>query len=83
MNCFTNLCENRFIEKSYNSIFTLITYHLWQIEYDHSKIERVIKQHLEIINNLLNRNFAEAEQLLIIHLNDAENSMKDLVFSEN
>ncbi|UZR97299.1 GntR family transcriptional regulator [Chondrinema litorale] len=76
-------CGNRYIEKSYNSLFTLITYHLWQIEYDHTKIERVIKQHLEIINNLLNRQFDKAKALLQYHIEDAKASMTDLVFSKN
>ena len=69
-------CQNRFIEDSYNSAFTLIHYHLWQIEYDRPKITRVLEQHLNILESLLQRDFGNAIQSMEIHLRHAKNSMK-------
>lgn len=67
--------DNRFIEKSYNSIFTLIFFHLGQIEYDKAKIERVLKQHTNILKALLSKKFNEASLLMEQHLEHAKDSM--------
>lgn len=67
--------NNRFIKESYNSIFTLIFFHLWQIEYDRPKIERVLKQHSDILELLLNRKFDEASEAMVTHLEHAKVSM--------
>ena len=69
-------CDNRFIEESYNSIFTLINFHLWQIEYDRPKIIRVFKQHLAILRALLNKDFPKAMEAMELHLEHAKESMK-------
>jgi len=70
-------CDNRFMQKSYNSIFTLIFFHLGQIEYDQAKIERVLKQHLQIIEAILKHDFDHALQLMASHLEHAKLSMKN------
>jgi len=66
---------NRFIESSYESLFTLITFHLWQIEYDRAKIERVLNHHLVILKALLRRDFDAAQEALDTHLEFARGSM--------
>lgn len=67
--------QNRFIKKSYASIFTLIFFHLGQIEYDQQKIETVLKHHLTILQALLEDNFNKAQESMEMHLNYAKNSM--------
>lgn len=71
-------CRNRFIEDSYQSIFILINFHIWQIEYDRPKNERVFKQHLAILDALLNKDFDQALTAMEIHLDHAEESMKNV-----
>lgn len=70
-----SLSNNRFIQESYDSIFTLIFFHLGQIEYDQPKIEKVLKQHLVILEHLLNKQFSEAYNAMITHLDHAKLSM--------
>lgn len=70
--------KNRFIEQSYNSIFALITYHLWQIEYDAPKIERVLRQHMRVLKALLRKDFDLAVQAITDHLDHAEQSMMNV-----
>lgn len=70
--------NNRFIQGSYNSIFTLIFFHLWQIEYDQLKIERVLNQHLGILEALLEKDFDKALKLMTDHLDHAKLSMKNV-----
>ncbi|HEY0771141.1 MAG TPA: GntR family transcriptional regulator, partial [Sphingobacteriaceae bacterium] len=67
--------HNRFIKKSYNSIFTLIFFHLGQIEFDQKKFIRVLKQHLSILQTLLKNDFDKALDAMEIHLNHAKSSM--------
>ncbi|MDF3079310.1 MAG: GntR family transcriptional regulator [Sphingobacteriaceae bacterium] len=67
--------NNRFIQESYNSVFTLIFFHLWQIEYDQPKIEKVLKQHLDILSKLLERKFKDATEAMVMHLDHARLSM--------
>ena len=67
--------HNRFIKKSYNSIFTLIFFHLGQIEFDQKKFIRVLKQHLIILQTLLKSDFDQALEAMEIHLNHAKSSM--------
>jgi DNA-binding GntR family transcriptional regulator len=66
---------NRFIIESYNTAFTLVVYHLWQIEYDRPKIERVLSHHLQILEHLEARDFVKAGKALGAHLEYAEQSM--------
>lgn len=70
--------HNRFIEKSYNSIFTLIFFHLGQIEYDQLKIETVLKHHIKILQTLLNHDFDLALEAMEMHLNHAKSSMTNI-----
>lgn len=67
--------HNRFIEQSYNSIFTLIFFHLGQIEYDQHKIETVLKHHLIILKALLANDFDRALESMEMHLSYAKSSM--------
>lgn len=67
--------HNRFIEKSYSSIFTLIFFHLGQIEFDQQKFIRVLKQHLSILQSLLEKDFDTALEAMESHLNHARSSM--------
>lgn len=67
--------RNRFIESSYDSLFTLITFHLGQIEYDRAKIERVLNHHLVVLKALLRRDFEGAREAMDTHLEFARDSM--------
>jgi DNA-binding GntR family transcriptional regulator len=67
---------NRFIIDAYNTAFTLVVYHLWQIEYDRAKIERVLNHHLQILAYLEARDFVKAKEALQAHLEHAEQSMR-------
>ncbi|TZF85626.1 GntR family transcriptional regulator (plasmid) [Pedobacter sp. BS3] len=68
--------RNRFLEESYDSVFTLIFFHLWQIEYDKVKIKRVLNQHLAILEALLAKQFNTALKAMEDHLDHAKISMK-------
>jgi DNA-binding GntR family transcriptional regulator len=68
--------HNRFIESSYDAVFTLIVFHLWQISYDRIKIEKVLLQHVSILEALIDRNFDKAGSELNIHLDHAKDSMR-------
>ncbi|MEJ7693551.1 GntR family transcriptional regulator [Daejeonella sp.] len=70
--------HNRFIKKSYTSIFTLIFFHLGQIEYDQQKIETVLKHHLTILQALLEHDFIKAQESMEMHLDYAKNSMTNI-----
>ncbi len=70
--------HNRFIESSYNSVFTLIVFHLWQIGYDRVKIERVLRHHLSILDALIARDFDKAGTDMKLHLDHAKDSMKNV-----
>lgn len=70
--------DNTFIVKSYESIFTLITFHLWQIKNDDQKNRTVLSHHLKIIDFLLAEKFKEASALLVSHLEYAKNSMRNV-----
>jgi GntR family transcriptional regulator, transcriptional activator for L-galactonate catabolism len=67
--------HNRFIQHSYNSIFTLVVFHLWQIEYDKRKIESVLKHHLLVLAALAAKDFDRASQEMQHHLEYAKESM--------
>lgn len=77
-NTIIGACQNRFIQESYDSIFTLVQYHLWQIEYDRPKITRVLQQHLGILENLLQKDFDRAMETMEIHLEHSKRSMKQV-----
>lgn len=68
--------HNRFIVNSYNSIFTLIFFHLGQIEYDQEKIRKVLNQHSIILGELLKKDFDKALKAMELHLDHAKLSMK-------
>ena len=68
--------HNRFIEHTYNSVFTLVIFHLWQIEYDRSKIERILKHHLLVLEALAAKDFQKARYQMQSHLEFAKDSMK-------
>lgn len=70
--------HNRFIISSYNSIFTLIFFHLGQIEYDQEKIRKVLNQHLGIIKALLAKDLDKALNAMELHLDHAKLSMKSV-----
>jgi DNA-binding GntR family transcriptional regulator len=70
--------NNRFIEESYEALFTLIFFHLGQIEYDYVKIQKVLKQHLDILYALLDRDFEKAKMQMVTHLEHAKVSMKNV-----
>lgn len=70
--------HNRLIESSYSSVFTLIIFHLGQIGYDRIKIERVLRQHLRILDYLISKDFEVAEKEMKLHLNHAKESMKNV-----
>lgn len=72
------LSNNRFIRESYNSIYTLIFFHLGQIEYDRPKIERVLQQHLDILDCLLKKDVVGASATMVNHLDHAKLSMIDV-----
>lgn len=67
--------RNRFLSDSYNSIFMLIFFHLWQIEFDKVKIRVVLNQHLAILEALLNKQFDKALEAMENHLEHAKESM--------
>lgn len=68
-------CNNSFLKVAYESVFLLVHYHIYQIEYDKGKIEKVVRQHLEIINMLLEKKFDTAIEKLGDHLDHARESM--------
>lgn len=70
--------NNRFIKQSYGNIFTLIFFHLGQIEYDHEKIIKVLNQHIEVLELLLSKEFDKAKIKMIEHLEHAEQSMREV-----
>lgn len=74
-NSLISACNNRYIEAAYDSVFLLVHYHVYQIEYDKTKIEKVMHQHLEIINLLLEKKFDDATKKLNNHLDHARESM--------
>lgn len=76
-----NTCQNDFINKSYQSLFILISYHIGQIKYDSNKIKRVLEQHINVLEAILETDFNKAKQLLQNHLDHAENSMKEVNIS--
>lgn len=70
--------HNRFIEDSYNSIFTLIFFHLGQIEYDQEKIRTVLNHHLSILQALLVKDFDTTLKEMELHLDHAKLSMRNV-----
>ncbi|WP_047247553.1 GntR family transcriptional regulator [Maribacter thermophilus] len=71
-------CNNSFIESSYNSLFILINYHIGQIKYDTLKIKNVLRQHITILEAILDNDFNSAKNALQFHLDHAEKSMKEV-----
>lgn len=70
--------HNRFIEDCYNSVFKLVIYYLWQIDYDRNKIENVLKHHLLILESLTAKDFEKARLEMRTHLEYARESMKKI-----
>ncbi len=68
--------DNRFIRDLYHSVFMLITFHIWQIEYDRSKIEYVLEHHLLILELLLARDFEKAGIEMQVHREYSRTSME-------
>ncbi len=67
---------NRFIRDLYHSVFMLVTFHIWQIEYDRSRIEYVLEHHLLILELLLAKDFEKAELEMQVHREYARTNME-------
>lgn len=72
----TEATHNRFIQELYHAVFMLITFHIWQIEYDRSKIEYVLEHHLLILELLLARDFGKAGLEMQVHREYARTNME-------
>ncbi|MCK0148252.1 GntR family transcriptional regulator [Arenibacter sp. F26102] len=73
-----NRCQNEFIIKSYRSLFILISYHIGQIKYDSIKIKKVLGQHIDVLEAILDADFTRAKKALQSHLDHAGNSMREV-----
>jgi len=72
----TEAAHNRFIRDLYHAVFMLTTFHIWQIEYDRSRIEYVLEHHLLILELLLAGDFDKAGIEMQVHREYARTSME-------
>lgn len=70
--------RNRFITDLYQSLLTLVLFHLWQVEYDPDRTRHALKHHLAILESLLARDFDRATSEMRKHLEYARTSMGDV-----
>ncbi len=68
--------HNRFIQDLYHAVFMLITFHIWQIGYDRSKLEYVLGHHLLILELLLAGDFGKAGLEMQVHREYARTNME-------